>query len=55
MISTVIKHVNILLSVYQLHLIMNNKCNLLIMIFMITLSVVIMMYDNNNDKFINLF
>ena len=55
MVSTIIKHINIWLSLYQLHLIMNNKCNLIVMIIMITLSVLIMMYDNNRDKFINLF
>ncbi len=55
MLSTIIKHINIWLSLYQLHLIMNNKCNLIVMIIMITLSILIMMYDSNRDKFINLF
>ena len=50
MISTIIKHVNIWLSLYQLHLIMENKCNLIVMVIMITLSILIMIYDSNKDK-----
>ena len=50
MISTIIKNVNIWLSLYQLHLMTENKCNLFVMVIMITLSILIMIYDSNKDK-----
>lgn len=55
MLSTILKNINIWLSIFQLHLIMNEEYNLIVMLVITTLSIIIFMYDSGKDKFINLF